>query len=197
MPATPAGQASQVEVILTADVGKRPVGARIRHFKCSRCNIFYSFVPPPTATRIDPSCPLCIQEVKAEQMRLAMQNSINRVETLEGQIRQLDSQVSFQRNFRDAVDLLDEDDRLFLKQVLYIWRRDKSVVMKVTHSEEGRPIGFLADYRHGEPEARTCSSIGGSAIAAYYDEALRALGSAQAMSILLRATQHLLPGATT
>ena len=64
------------------------------------------------------------------------------------------------------------------------------VVSNVT--EDGRPIGFLAAYRHADPEARTCTSIGGAALAAYYEEANRAIGSAQAMQLLIRAAQHLL-----
>lgn len=196
MAGTPAGQASQIELILQAEPGKRPVGSPVRHFKCARCQVIYSFVAPPRATRIDPACPLCIQEIKTEQMRLAMQNTNAKVELLERQVRDLDGQVNVQQNFKDALDLLGMDDRLFLKQVLYTWRQDKSVVMKVAHSTEGKPVGFVADYRHGEPEAHTCTSIGGSAVAAYYDEALRTVGSAQAMQLLLRAAQHLLPGAT-
>lgn len=197
MAATLPGQASQIELIMSAEPGKRPVGSPVRHFKCSRCLIIYSHVAGPNARKIDPSCPLCNMEIKTEQMRLAMQNSMSKVELLEKQLGTLDSQVNLQRSFKDAVDLLDEDDRLFLKTVLYIWRQDKSVVMKVTHDQSGRPVGLLADYRHGEPEAHTCSSIGGSAIAAYYEEALRTEGSAKAMQILLRAAQHLLPGATS
>jgi len=196
MPTLP-GQASQIELILTAEPGKRPVGSPVRHFKCSRCLVIYSHVAGPNARKLDPSCPKCAEEIKTEQMRLAMQNAMAKVEQMEAQIGMLDSQVNLQRSFKDAADLLDEDDRLFLKTVLYVWRQDKSVVMKVTHDQTGRAVGFLADYRHGEPAAHTCSSIGGSAIAAYYEEALRTEGSAKAMQILLRAVQHLLPGASS
>ncbi|NUS01950.1 MAG: hypothetical protein HOV97_05235 [Nonomuraea sp.] len=197
MAGTPAGQASQIELILTAEPGKRPVGSPIRHFKCSRCMIIYSHVAGPNARKLEPSCPLCKQEITTEQMRLAMQNAIAKVELLEQQNRDLDGHVNIARNFKDATDLLDADDRLFLKTVLYQWRLDKSVVLKVTHSQEGRPNGFIAAYRHSEPEARTFTSIGGSAIAAYYEEATRTIGSAKAMQTLLSAAQHLLPGATS
>lgn len=191
------GQGSQLEVLMSVEIGKRPVGARIRHFKCSRCQIVYSHVTSDSARQIDPKCPLCVQEVKTEQMRLSLQNVTAKVELLERQNRDLDGQVNIQSSFRDALDLLDEEDRGFLKTVMYQWRQDKSVVLKVTHSTEGRATGFIADYRRADPWAHSCSSIGGSAIAAYYEEALRSVGSAQAMQLLLRAAQHLLPGATS
>ena len=197
MAQTPAGRASQIELLLQAEPGKRPMGSPVRHFKCSRCMIMYSYVAGPNARKIDPSCPLCTMEIKTEQMRLAMQNAIAKTEMLEKQNRELDGQVNISRNFKDALDLIGSDDRQFLKAVLYQWRIDKSVVLKVTHSQEGRPSGFIAEYRHRDPEGHTCSSIGGSAIAAYYEEALRTLGSAKAMQILLSAAQHLLPGATS
>lgn len=197
MAATPPGQGSQIELILSAEPGKRPVGAPVRHFKCSRCQVIYAYVAGPNARTLDPRCPLCAQEIKTEQMRQSMQNALSKVDLLESQIGDLDGQVNIQRNFKDALDLLGEDDRLFLKTVLYQWRSDRSVTLKVMHSTAGKPTGFMADYRHADPEAHTCTSIGGSAVAAYYEEALRTVGSAQAMQILLRAAQHLLPGATS
>lgn len=195
MAGTPAGQASQIELIVTMETGKRPVGSPVRHFKCSRCQVIYTYVPGPRARTLDPRCPVCAAEIKTEQMRQSLANMISKVELLEKQVGDLDSQVNLARAFKDALELLDADDRLFLKAALYQWRQDRSVSLKVSHSADGRPIGFIADYRHGEPDARTFTSIGGSAVAAYYEEALRTVGSAQAMQILLRAAQHLLPGA--
>lgn len=195
MAATRPGQATQLEVLITQDVGKKPVGSPVRHFKCSRCIIIYSKAFGPNDTKFEAECPLCTQELKTEQMRLALQNTNSKVELLERQNADLDGAVNLQRSFKDAMDLLDSNDLVFLKTVMYQWRRDRAVQLKIIHSD-GKPTGFIADYRHAEPEGHTCTSIGGGAIAAYYEEALRTVGSAQAMQILLRAAQHLLPGAT-
>lgn len=196
MPETRPGQATQIEVIADVQVGRRPVGSAIRHFKCTRCIIVYSKTFGPNDKTFESECPLCRQELKTEQMRQSLQNTAAKVELLERQNNEMEGVVNLQKSFRDALDLIDDEDRAFIKTVLYQWRMDKSVTLKVTHNAERRANGFLADYRQSEPEARQCTSIGGMAIAAYYDEALRTVGSAQAMQILLRAAQHLLPGAT-
>ena len=194
MTETRPGQATQIEVLIDVEPGKKPVGTPIRHFKCTRCMIIYSQVFGPNDKVFRGDCPLCRQEIKTEQMRLALQNTASKVELLERQNRDLDSTVNLQRSFKDALDLIDIEDLVFLKTVLYQWRQDRSVTLKVIHTNQ-KPTGFIADYRHSDPEARQCTSIGGGAIAAYYEEALRTHGSAEAMKILLRAAQHLLPGA--
>lgn len=98
---------------------------------------------------------------------------------------------------RDALDLINDDDRMFLKSVLYRWRKDKMIRLKVMHAEhegERKAMGFIADTRVGEPEVYQCTSIGGLAVAALYEESLHVVGNADAMRTLLKAAQHLLPG---
>lgn len=188
---------SQIEVIFQAEPGKRPVGTPIRQFKCSRCSIYYSQVFGPKATIFGGNCPLCKAEADRELMRTSMVNLTAKVELLEKQNGQLDGQVNIQRNFKDALEIIGDDDRTFLKSILYQWRANKSVTMKVTHNTDGRAVGLLADHRYGDPEAHTCTSIGGMAVVAYYEQAMREMGSAKAMQLLLRSAQHLLPGASS
>lgn len=94
-----------------------------------------------------------------------------------------------------ALELTDSTDLTFLKDVIYRYREDKSSVnLKITHGagpKRGRraPVnGFLALWRGGdEPEPHVCTSVGGVALASYYDEATRATGSAAALATLNRA----------
>lgn len=184
MPATPAGRGTQIEL-------QRRDGSPVGRFKCSRCVIEYTSVEPK------PDCPLCAQELKTEQMRQALQNLTARCEILEKQNQEMDSRTNLQTAIRSATDLLNEEDRLFLKRVLYQWRSDRSVSLKIIHTGTGssrRATGFIAEWRGAEAEGHGCTSIGGAAIAACYEEALHTVGSAAAMGVLLRSAQHLLPG---
>jgi len=184
VPATPAGRGTQIQV-------ERTDGSPVKRYKCSRCAIFYDTVETVAA------CPLCKMEIKADQALEALKNMRNQIDLLEKQNRELDSRVNIQSAFRAASDLLGTEDRVFLKQVLYTWRQDRSVSLKVIHTGEGgnrKATGFIAEWRGRDPEGHACSSIGGAAIAAAFEEALHTLGSAQAMQVLVRALQHLLPG---
>lgn len=185
MPARPPGTGTQIPV-------ERSDGSPVQRFKCSRCVIFYESVEPK------PDCPLCKQEIKTAQALEALKNLTSKVELLEGQNREMDTRVNIESAIRSAADLLDENDRLFLKQVLYVFRQDRSVTLKVIHttSTDGarRATGFIAEWRGRDAEGHACSSIGGAAIAAAFEESTRTVGSAKAMQVLLRACQHLLPG---
>lgn len=159
-------------------------------YKCSRCAIQYEI---KTGAKAD--CPLCTQEIKTEQMRQALKEATKKLEYLEGQLRRLESQNDLRAAIKNALDLIEAEDLMFLKAVLYRWRQDKSIDLKVTHhGKTHKANGFIAVPRRGEPEGHTCSSIGGVAVAALYDEALRSVGTAEAMRTLLKAAQHLLPG---
>jgi hypothetical protein len=178
-PPTPPGRGTQIEV-------ERRDGSPVRRWKCSRCVIQYDSV------EAKPRCPLCVQEIKTEQMREALKVATNKLEQMEKQLKDLDARQNLQSAFHAALDICNDKDLVFLKSVLYRWRADRSITMKTMGVP--KPRGFIAEPRRGEPESHVCSSIGGLAVAAYYQEALRTVGSAQAMAILLRAAQHLLPG---
>lgn len=154
-------------------------------FKCTSCNILYTTSP----------CPLCAEVKRSEQLRQALTNATSRLELLEEENRGLEASVSLKNAMRDAMDLLDADDRLFLKQVLYQWRHDRSVSLKVARTPPGTaPHTLLADYRHTDAEGREFTSIGGRALVGFYYEAQREHGAVAAMKLLLGAGQHLLPG---
>jgi hypothetical protein len=161
-------------------------------YKCSRCAIQYEI-----KTGSSPDCPLCTQEIKTEQMRRSLKEATRKIELMEERIRQLESRDEIRSALREALELVEDEDLAFLKGVLYRWRHDKSIDLKVTKGRTGKANGFIAVPRHGKPEGRTCSSIGGVAVAALYEEALRTVGTAEAMKTLMKAAQHLLPGGIT
>lgn len=174
------GQGAQIEIEATAHFTK---------FKCSRCAIQYEIKRGATV-----DCPLCAQEIKTEQMRRALKEATKKLELMEERLHRLESQNDLRSAIRKALDLVEAEDMAFLKGVLYRWRADKSINLKVTRGRTNKANGFIAMSRHGKPEGHTCSSIGGVAVAALYEEALRTVGTAEAMKMLLKAAQHLLPG---
>ena len=182
MARTAPGKGTQIEL------DDRRAPHPMRWYRCSRCVIEYQ------SDRGTPKCPLCAMELTRDQLREALQAATNNIERLEHDLTASAQQLNIQAAIRAATDLLNDTDRAFLKTVLYQFRMDRSVALRVTHDTEGTPIGFLAEWRSRDPEAITCSSIGGRALAGYFEEAQNSLGAAQAMQVMLRSCQHLLPG---
>lgn len=151
-------------------------------------------------------CPMCASErltddIKAEN--IAMRNQLSIVQN---KLKQLEEQVNITTAVRSAIEVLNDEDYLWLKTQLYQYKIDKSVTLKPTHGrlaggrrlkrgEKLPPNGFMAIPRAGDPYAHMATSIGGLAIAEYLDEAITAFGSAQAMGYMLRAWWKVLPGA--
>ena len=151
-------------------------------------------------------CPACDAEKQTSDLREALKESQNRAERLHEENRKLRLQTDVVESIKDALDVTGHDDLMFLKEVLYRWKIDRSIALKVTHGtslgskkkkrDAQAPNGFIAMPRGGEPEGYACSSLGGLAIAEYFEEALNTVGSAQAMILLVRAMAKQLPGAT-
>lgn len=153
-------------------------------------------------------CPVCALEEEVEQVRTRYQTLANELEMARNKLERLQPQVDLVTAMRGALEVTEKDDLVWLKTQMYQYKIDKSVTLKVTHgkiagskrrrrADTERPNGFMALPRGGEPEGYLCTSIGGLAIADYFDEALHTVGSAQAMGMLLKAMWQVLPGAVT
>lgn len=156
---------------------------------CSKCQISY-YVP----LGYKPICPLCDAEKRITELRRALYQAEQHAIKAEAQAHQVQTHVDIVLAIRDALEIMSVDDLAFLKSVLYRYRERKAgVQLKLIHGvpSHGRkkpPInGFLAVYQDGEPEAHECTSMGGLAVAGYYQEALQLAGSAKAMEHLHRA----------
>jgi hypothetical protein len=147
-------------------------------------------------------CPVCHAEREIEQMRAALQEVKGKMEVLTSENLKLRTQVDIVTAMREAALLLDDNDLEFFKVTLYQWRDEKSLGLKTTHGarmkqRKGEPLpanGFIVMPRAGDPYGHVCSSIGGVAIAEYFDEATNTVGSAQAMAFLVKGLAHQLPG---
>jgi hypothetical protein len=173
-------------------------------FACSGCQITY-YVPLGKKAQ----CPLCAAERRVEELQAALMVLKNQLEATENSASRLRSTVDITFAMREALDVTNDEDLTFLKSVLYRFRADKSSIgLRVTHGSAGAspsngrrqqvapPNGFLALPRGGEPEAHLCSSVGGVAIAGYFEEAVRASGAPSAMVTIMRAVNQALIGAT-
>lgn len=149
-------------------------------------------------------CPVCEMEREVNQMRAALQEVRNQLERVTEENHRLKVQTDITAAIREAALILDDNDLAFLKAVLYEWRDSKSVALKTTHGTKGKkrgrgqraPNGFIAMPRAGDPYGHICTSMGGLAIAEYFDEATNTVGGAQAMAFLVRGMANHLPGAT-
>lgn len=150
-------------------------------------------------------CPVCESDTKIEDLLVEMKDLKNQLSLAQESVLRLQPEVDLLSAIRETLDVLGEEDRLWLKTQLYQYKLDRSVTLHVTH---GRPVGarsgsknrangFMAIPITGEPEAYPCTSIGGLAIANYCDEAISSMGSAKTMALLMRAMWRYLPGAST
>lgn len=167
-----------------------------------------------TYTAYRAGCPACVAERDAREaenqldsMRKAFWEIRNQLATTTDKVRELQAWYDLSTSIYEASDLLSVGDELFFKETLYVYRDEKSLTMKVTHGADlgknGRkkktssPNGFIVIPRRGDPYGYSCDSVGGLAIAAYYEQICNSQGQMQAMKLLLRGLAHLLPGSVT
>lgn len=178
-----------------AAVSKLVANAKVERFDCGIHDITYS--------GLRPGCPLCDSERAGRQLQEAVKELNNKLRMAVETIQKLQVQVDIVAAIREAVQLLDDEDLSFLKSVLYMHRDQKSVALKVTHGARMKqrkgeyvpPNGFIVMPRSGDPYGHLCTSVGGLAIAEYFEEATNTVGPAQAMAFLVKGMAHQLPGA--
>lgn len=194
MPTRSRGPRRPAEIPMQARTSDQDAESVATRMACSKCQITYYVVKNRKAT-----CPLCDAEHRILELQAAMSGMRNQLEQAENSAARLKAAVDIVSAMRLAGDALGDEDRIFLKSVLYRFRAERgSITLRTTHGgTERRPAanGFIAVPRIGEPEAHLCTSIGGVAIAAYYEEADRTFGSAQALSTIMKALNQIL-GAT-
>lgn len=165
-------------------------------FMCAQCQISY-YAPMS-------GCPLCDSIKRLKQTQEALAQTARELEAQTNMNRRLAEQIDGAFAIRGAVELLDDHDRAFLKTVLYQWKIDRAVNLRVTHGKptgkgkrkRPRPNGFVAVFRgQDEPIAHMCTSMGGLAIADYFEEGLNEKGHPGAMAVLLKGLNELTPGA--
>lgn len=144
-------------------------------------------------------CPLCKSEREMSRMRQTLKETLNRMALLDAENRKLKVDVDLIFSIQEAADLLDDADMEFFKLSLYQWRDKKTVSLKVTHGGKGKKRtvnGFIRMHRSQDPLGYLCTSVGGLAIASYFEEAMNSAGPAKAMEILARGLARHLPGST-
>jgi len=164
-----------------------------RKYSCATCKVTYEVLRNQAA-----HCPVCAAEAERDQLRQALLEANNRLERQTNELNQLRPQVDLVLSMRQALDLLDADDRMFLKSVAYRHRAGESISLKVISAQRhgssaraGRrvprvPTGLLAVHRCGT-ETHECTSLGGLAIAQYVRDGLATLGPITTMQHLMRA----------
>lgn len=172
--------------------------------KCGRCALIFIL---PRGTKSE--CPFCEQERLIQELRTELMRQQQQYDLLATDYERARVQVDLVMAMREALSLLSQDDLGFLKQVLYRWKDDRGVTVRVTHAPPvpgpgGHPLkgsspmpnGLLALYRGNEDDIEQWkfASPGGVALAGYFDEALRINGHPHAMDMLLRAMNQHLPG---
>lgn len=178
-------------------VGQSPAGVpRARPLKEFDCGIH-----DLTYKAVRAGCPACQADRDVSEMRQALMETRNALDRLTDEHNRMRVQVDIVSAIREAAQILDDEDLAFFKAVLYEWRDTKSVGLKTTHGarnkkrEQPAANGFIVMPRQGDPYGHVCSSMGGLAIASYFDEATNTVGPAKAMEFLVKGMAMHLPGA--
>lgn len=156
--------------------------------RCTRCAVDY-----PALIGYRSTCPVCDADQRICALQKALQVETQRAELLALQLSRQRSALETSEAMRKAVTLLDSHDMTFLKTVLYMWRTDKALQLRVQHGpmrgagRKSHTKGFLLIPRTAEPEMHECTSVGGIAIAEEMDEEARRTSNLHAMNLLLRA----------
>ena len=159
----------------------------VQQFECGIHEITYKDVRP--------GCPVCKLERQNEELREALMKLKNELSVTHDQNVRLETQSNFVFAIKEATALLDDEDMAFLKSVLYEWRDTKGLGLKTTHGGESHEAnGFIVMPRNGDPYGHLCTSMGGVAIAEYFDEATNSVGNAKATEMLVRGMAEHLPG---
>lgn len=164
------------------------VGAKLTH--CDKHAIdYYTFEAQLIV------CPACDLESRVTQLEIDLKAARNAVDRLVNERDQAQKLVNMVAAMRDAVFLMDADDLVWVKAVVYRWRMDRSIKLKPLHdTKHEHPTGLMAVPTKGDPEARTCTSIGGVALAGFIEESNQSQGAEDTMSSLARAMHRHLQG---
>jgi hypothetical protein len=159
-------------------------------YECSRCAIKYH--------SLEAECPLCSLSKEITRLRVELSTANNLIARQKQTLEKAHRLLGLESAMRAAIDLCGDEDLDFLIRVGQSWVNSKtSVILKVTHGspKPGQRLapanGFLAMYR-GESESRLCDSIGGVALAGYFDEAVATMGHPGATAMLVKALGRLL-----
>lgn len=154
-----------------------------------------------TYTSTKPGCPVCEADRVIDKLRVDVSQLRQENRYLNEQLAAAQLQTDSVVGYRKAAVLLDDDDRAFIKQVLYMIRDQASVALRPLRSnrevrgkEKMIAVGFIVAAREGDSWSHECTSIGGLLLADMYDEACNSMGQSQATKNMVRGLAELLPG---
>lgn len=168
-----------------------------KEFPCGIHNIRY--------LAFKPGCPVCDAERQVINLREAVKELKDQNKILHDHLVVAQLQVDAVSAYRTSSQLLDDNDRAFYKEVLYMFRDESSVSLRPLMDErriirDGArvskriPVGIIVVPRGGEAWGHECTSIGGSSIAQIFEENVNGLGTIQATKMMVRGLAGLLPG---
>lgn len=157
-----------------------------RKYSCAACKVTYE-VP----RRQQAQCPLCKARAEVDQMRQALLETKNQLERQTNELNRLRPQVDLVMAMRQALELVELEDRMFLKSVAYRNRAGESISLQVMAprrrgTAKRVPSGFVVVCR-GRTETHKCTSMGGLALARYVAQSLATVGPVTTLQHLIRA----------
>lgn len=195
----PYGRPRRAKPPSTQAVRRQDAVSRTVH--CEACLITYT-----VGSGEAPTCPLCDATRRVRDLQGAMASMRNQMDLMGTELSRLRALTDVIFAIRDAVPIASSRDLAFLKSVLYRYRDNAaSITLKALHEKSLtaglRPslsvTGLLAVPRSGDPESHICDSIGGLAIAEYFDDEVKRHNVPSAMTTLHQALSDLLAGEGT
>lgn len=147
-------------------------------------------------------CPLCEEQARTEKLREEMKKLSNANDVLKRDLGRVRAQLEYLDGMREAASELDDDDLMFLKEMLYRYKAKPDrvrVSQAVTRKKIKTPNGTAhrddvvgwrvtyADVDPAEQREHVAKSVGGRMMALQFSEALKVTGLKGAMQNLNKA----------
>lgn len=153
-----------------------PVSGQEGWFSCSLHEIHYRTVAG--------GCPVCRAEAEKRPLMDQIVELKNAIKLLRQDKAALEARVSHVAAMRAALDVISEEDRLAIKELLYRWQRGHGLEVALRKVRFQSPNGMgvrheVSGLKAGDEEHH-CDSVGGVAIARAVSELTKLMGRDEA-----------------
>ena len=139
-----------------------------------------------------PACPVCLSEKELRRAKVRMGELNNAIKLLQRDKHALRAQLTHLDSMRMAFEIMEPEDRVVVKEMLYRWRQGGEPISLALREERFTSkngagtrhvvAGFVSD-----GDKHFCTSVGGVAMARALSEAVKIVGREEATLLLAKA----------
>lgn len=143
-------------------------------------------------------CPMCDQDRQLMGALLKVRELENVIDLLKRDKHALEARLSHLDAMRMALDLIGDEDRVAIKEVIYRYQRGEPINSGIRQekftSKNGAGVRHVVSGFKVDVDVYHCTSVGGVAMARAFSEATKLIGRDGAADMLMKAmAPHLAP----